>query len=53
MESIITSKYDSQVEVVVGVMIVRENKVLLIQSPKWGDNWLFPGGHVEYGESLF
>lgn len=47
------SKYDGQVEVVVGVMIVHEDKVLLIQSPKWGDHWLFPGGHVEYGETLF
>ncbi|MBI2984133.1 MAG: NUDIX domain-containing protein [Candidatus Kerfeldbacteria bacterium] len=48
-----TSKYDGQVETVVGVLIVDEDgRILLIQSPKWSDKSLFPGGHVEYGESI-
>lgn len=47
------SKYDGLVEVVVGTMITFRGKVLLVQSLKWGDHWLFPGGHVEYGEPVF
>ncbi len=48
-----SEKYDHQVEVVVGVVVIRDSKVLLIQSPKWGDRWIFPGGHVEFGEGIF
>lgn len=47
------SKHDGTVEVVVGTLITFRGKVLLIQSTKWGDLWLFPGGHIEHGESLF
>ena len=38
----------------VGVIIVRENKVLLgVRKGKHGDGcWQFPGGHLEYGESI-
>ncbi len=48
------SKYDGQVEVVAAPLIVNgQGEVLLIQSHKWGDQWLLPGGHVEYGETIF
>lgn len=33
-------------------MIVHDNKVLLVRSPKWRGYWTTSGGHVEYGESL-
>lgn len=45
--------YEGQVEVVVGTLIYHADTVLLIQSTKWGDHWLLPGGHVELGESVF
>lgn len=47
------SAYDHQVELVVGAVITNQDRVLLIKSPKWGDRWIFPGGHVEYGEGIF
>lgn len=24
----------------------------MVKSSKWGENYLFPGGHVEYGETI-
>ncbi len=48
-----SSKYDGQVEVVVAPFIVNDDgKLLLVRSSKWGDRWLCPGGHVEYGETI-
>lgn len=45
--------YPRGVEVVTSVCIVnKEKKILLIRSHKWGDAYLFPGGHVEPGETL-
>ncbi len=39
-------------EPTVGSLIYNdEGKVLLIRSPKWGERWHIPGGHVELGES--
>ena len=41
-------------EAVVGAYILdQRNRLLLIKSYKWGDQWLIPGGHIEYGESAF
>ena len=41
------------VEVTVsGVIFNRNKQVLLCKSPKWNDQWVIPGGHVEYGEKL-
>ncbi|MBI5466680.1 MAG: NUDIX domain-containing protein, partial [Candidatus Kerfeldbacteria bacterium] len=48
-----SSPYAGRIEAVVGTFIYHRDKILLIQSTKWGDHWLLPGGHVEYGESIF
>ncbi len=40
------------IEVVAAPLIVKNGKILLIQSHKWGDKYLIPGGHVEVGEKL-
>lgn len=48
------SKYDGTVELVASPLIMNsEGKILLVQSSKWGALWLIPGGHVEYGESVY
>lgn len=39
-------------KVVVGVLIQHTDKILLMQSPKWNNHWVIPGGHVEWGERL-
>jgi len=39
-------------EPTVGSLIYNDNgEVLLIRSPKWGEMWHIPGGHVELGET--
>lgn len=40
------------VEVVASVLVEEDGKILLYQSPKWGNTWGIPGGHVEPGETL-
>ncbi len=39
---------------IVGAAIIENEKgeILLTQQPKWKNKWLFPGGHVEAGESI-
>ena len=38
-------------EPTIGAVIYNEKgEILLMQSPKWGDYWVIPGGHVEIGE---
>ena len=45
--------FDS-IEVVAAPLIVNsKGEILLIKSHKWGDVYLFPGGHVEQGETIF
>ena len=39
-------------EVVVGALIFKDGKLLLISSPKWKGKYIIPGGHVELGEKL-
>ncbi|OIO25470.1 ADP-ribose pyrophosphatase [Candidatus Micrarchaeota archaeon CG10_big_fil_rev_8_21_14_0_10_54_18] len=40
-------------EPVTGAVIINpENKVLLVKSHKWHENYSVPGGHVELGETL-
>ena len=41
-------------ELTVGAFIVdASGKLLLVKSPKWGGFYSIPGGHVEYGETIF
>lgn len=40
-------------ELAVGAIIFnQENKVLLLKSHKWDDEYVIPGGHVEWGEKM-
>lgn len=40
-------------EPTVGAIIFNpENKVLLCRSSKWGNKYVFPGGHIELGEKM-
>ena len=40
-------------EVVAGAYILdKDDKLLLVKSPKWGEEWMVPGGHVELGETV-
>ena len=49
------STYDNTIEVVAAPLIVnvKNGRILLIKSHKWGDQYLLPGGHVEPGETIF
>ncbi|WP_421877572.1 NUDIX domain-containing protein [Marinoscillum sp.] len=41
------------VEVTVGGLIFdSKDRILLCKSAKWNNQWVIPGGHVEYGETL-
>ena len=41
------------VEVVCSALIESKNgKILLGQSPKWHNKWVFPGGHIDIGETI-
>ncbi len=47
------NKYDGQVESVVAPIIIdNEGRILLMKSPKWGDKYILPGGHIDYGETI-
>ncbi len=40
-------------EPTVGAIIFnREGRILLCRSKKWGDTYVFPGGHIELGETM-
>lgn len=40
-------------EPVTGALILNENdEIFLMKSPKWENQWLVPGGHVEKGEKI-
>jgi 8-oxo-dGTP pyrophosphatase MutT (NUDIX family) len=42
-----------QIEVVCSAIIENSKKeILLVKSPKWGDKWVMPGGHIEFGETI-
>lgn len=47
------SIYPRGVEVV-GSAFIENNKgeLLLVRSHKWGTKWIFPGGHIEPGETI-
>lgn len=40
------------VEVVSSAIIRKGDTILLTRSPKWSNKWVFPGGHVDPGESI-
>ena len=41
-------------KIVVGILVYNsENKIFLGKCSKWGDKWVVPGGHLEWGEKLF
>lgn len=41
------------IELVTGCVIRnKKGEILLTKSPKWSNNWVIPGGHVEPGETI-
>lgn len=47
-------KNELRPSVVVGTFIIsRDKKLLLVKNPKWGNQWMIPGGHIEFGETAF
>ena len=49
----LTNKMHEKPRLAVGVMIFnKNNEILLLKSPKWKNKYIFPGGHVEFGEIL-
>lgn len=41
------------VEVVCSALIeAKDGKILLGRSPKWHNKWIFPGGHIDAGETI-
>ncbi|MFB6245283.1 MAG: NUDIX domain-containing protein [Candidatus Nanohaloarchaea archaeon] len=48
------SEYNTEYpEPVTGALILNENdEIFLMKSPKWENQWLVPGGHVEKGEKI-
>ena len=44
---------DKKVEIVVGAFIQNKGEeIALFKSKKWGNVWVPPGGHVDYGEKI-
>jgi len=42
-----------QIEVVGSAVIENAKKeILLVKSFKWGNRWVMPGGHIEFGEKI-
>ncbi|HAR54868.1 TPA: hypothetical protein DCR79_01070 [Patescibacteria group bacterium] len=47
------SKYDGTVETTACPLIINDkDEILLIKSPKWGDKYILPGGHIEHEETI-
>jgi len=47
------NNYPRGIEVIVGPFIINDTQeLLLMTSPKWNNEWIVPGGHVEPGELL-
>jgi nucleoside triphosphatase len=45
--------YPRGIEIVGSIIIENDAvEILLAKSTKWGDKWVFPGGHVEPGERI-
>ena len=48
-----SKNYNGTVEAVASALIIKDDKILLIKSHKWGDSYLIPGGHIEHEEKIF
>lgn len=46
------NEFPRGIEVLCGAIIQHDSKILLCESPKWGNKWAFPGGHIEPGETI-
>lgn len=47
------NKYPRGVEIVGSAIIEnKKGEILLVKSPKWGNKWTMPGGHIESGEKI-
>ena len=47
------NEFPQGIEIVCAAIILNDNgEVFLAKSPKWNDAWIFPGGHVDPGESI-
>jgi len=47
------NKFPRGVEIVGSAIIEKDDgKILLTRSPKWNNKWIFPGGHIEAGETI-
>ncbi|MCX6738328.1 MAG: NUDIX domain-containing protein [Candidatus Parcubacteria bacterium] len=47
------NKFPKGIEIVVLIVIEdKEDKLLLVKSPKWFNKWVMPGGHIEAGEKM-
>ena len=38
--------------IAVGVIVYKDEKIFLAKSKKWADQWIVPGGHLDWGEQL-
>ena len=43
---------EGDVEVATGAFIIRDGKLFLASGPKFHNQWVVPGGHVEYRETI-
>lgn len=49
----ITNKFPRGIEIVGGAVIENSlGKLLLTKSAKWNNKWIWPGGHIEPGETI-
>ena len=46
------NEFPKGVEITCSALIEHDGKILLVRSPKWRNKWLFPGGHIEPGETI-
>jgi nucleoside triphosphatase len=48
-----SSLFPRSIEVVNSAVIENDQgEILLTQSPKWNGKWVFPGGHIDPGETI-
>ena len=53
MEQMVNDDFSRGIEIVGSAIIENSHgQILLTKSPKWNNKWIFPGGHIEPGESI-